>query len=300
MYAIKTDVGTTPWVRPASGVPQGGVGGPFLFLLVTVSLAFYIRRTYPDMAPCPLQTTLLAFANDMAVVTATACQPLSTTPDPTRATKVLHAITNYLEGNQLLVHNLKSATMVHNAPPPPLRPGDPPMNPVNTAIYLGVQQAATTNGVTLPANLIGQLTRTLVIARIVALSTQALAYFLQAVLNAAIGFQALHLTHLQHMLQAATTTVRRAWIIRGHPPTLLPATVRAASPPYYGEITDHLVNNAYTAHTAAHLHRLMLNHEPVLREVFTLTLRENQYHRNTSAKYILHQHGPPTKVGTRV
>ena len=25
MYAIKTDVGTTRWVRPASGVPQGGV-----------------------------------------------------------------------------------------------------------------------------------------------------------------------------------------------------------------------------------------------------------------------------------
>ena len=31
MYAIKSDVGTTPWVRPASGVPQGGAEGPFLF-----------------------------------------------------------------------------------------------------------------------------------------------------------------------------------------------------------------------------------------------------------------------------
>ena len=138
------------------------------------------------------------------------------------------------------------------------------MNPVNTATYLGVQQAATAGGVTLPPNLIRQLTRTLVIARITALSTQAsglashkrrrsvqklstqaLAYFLQAVLNAAIGFQALHLKHPQHMLQAATTTVRRAWTIHGHRPTSLPATVRAASPPYYGDNTDHLVNNAY-------------------------------------------------------
>ena len=75
-----------------------------------------------------------------------------------------------------------------------------PMNPVNTATYLGVQQAATAGRVSLPPNLIRQLTRTLVIARITALSTQALAYFLQAVLNAAIGFQALHLTHPQHML----------------------------------------------------------------------------------------------------
>ena len=178
MYTIKTDVGTTPWVHPASGVPQGGAEGPFLFLLFTLPLAFDIRRTYPDVAPYPLRTTLLAFADDMAVVTATTRQPLPTTPDPTRATKVLHVVTTYLEGNQLLVHNVKSATMVHKAPPPPLCPGDPPMNPVNTAIYLGVQQAATAGGVTLPPNLIQQLTQTLVIARITSLSSQALAYFL--------------------------------------------------------------------------------------------------------------------------
>ena len=48
------------------------------------------------------------------------------------------------------MRNLKSVTMVHNAPPPPLRPGDPPLNPVITATYLGIQQAATTNEVTLP------------------------------------------------------------------------------------------------------------------------------------------------------
>ena len=196
------------------------------------------------------------------MVTAAARQPLPTTPDPTRATKALHVVTTYLEGNQLLVHNVKSATMVHNAPPPPLRPGDPPMNPVNTATYLGVQQAATAGGVTLPRNLVRQLTRTLVIARIKALPTQALAYFLQAVLNAAIGFQALHLTHPPHMLQGAATTVPRGWTIHGHRPTSLPATVRAASPTYYRDNSDHLVNNAYTAHTAAHLHRLMHNHEP--------------------------------------
>ena len=188
----------------------------------------------------------------------------------------------------MLVHNVKSATMVHNAPPPPLCPGNQPMNPVNKATYLGVQQAANASGVTLPPNLIRELTRTLVIARIVAPSTKALAYFLQAVLNAGTGFQALHPTHPQHMVQAAATTVRRAWTIHGHQPTSLPAAVRAVSPPYYGENTDHLVNNVYTAHTATHLHRFMHNHEPEVREVFTLTLREAQYHRNTCPEYILH------------
>ena len=58
-YAVKTNVGTTPWVPPASGVPQGGAEGPFLFLLVTLPLAFYIRRTYPDVAPYTLRTTLV-------------------------------------------------------------------------------------------------------------------------------------------------------------------------------------------------------------------------------------------------
>ena len=41
-YAINTDVGASPWVHPASGVPQGGAEDPFLFLLVTLLLAFYI------------------------------------------------------------------------------------------------------------------------------------------------------------------------------------------------------------------------------------------------------------------
>ena len=90
------------------------------------------------------------------------------------------------------------------------------MNPVSTDTYPGIQQAANTNEVTLPSNLIRQLTRTLVIARIRALSNQALAYFLQAVLNAAIGFQALHLTHPQQMLQQAPAKVRQAWTFHGH------------------------------------------------------------------------------------
>ena len=61
MYAVKTDVGTTPWVHPTSVVPQGGAQGRILFQLVTLLLAFYIRCTYLDVAPYPLRTTLLAF-----------------------------------------------------------------------------------------------------------------------------------------------------------------------------------------------------------------------------------------------
>ena len=53
MYAVKTDVGTTPWGHPTSGVPQGVAEGPFFSLLIILLLAFHIRRTYPDVAPYP-------------------------------------------------------------------------------------------------------------------------------------------------------------------------------------------------------------------------------------------------------
>ena len=70
------------------------------------------------------------------------------------------------------------------------------------------------------------LMRTLLIARIPALSTKALAYFLPALLNAAIGFEAL--THPKQMLHEAVMTVRRPW------PTSLRTETREASAPYHG------------------------------------------------------------------
>ena len=45
LYAVQTVVSTTPWTHPSSRVPQGGTEGPFLFLVVTLPLAFYIPRT---------------------------------------------------------------------------------------------------------------------------------------------------------------------------------------------------------------------------------------------------------------
>ena len=136
---------------------------------------------------------------------------------------------------------------------------------------------------------------TLVIARIRALSSQALAYILQAVLNAAIGSQALHLLHPKHMLKGAVTMVQRTWAIHGQGPRSLPAQVFEALAPYYGDGTNYLVHSAYTAQTAARLHRLMHNQEPEVREVFTLTLQEAQHQRNMCPQYILHQPGLPTR-----
>ena len=62
----------------------------------------------------------------MVVVTTAARQPLANAQDNTRANEVLHDVTNYLESNKLLVHNVESATMAHNAPPLHLCPREPP------------------------------------------------------------------------------------------------------------------------------------------------------------------------------
>ena len=92
LYAVQTDIGTTPWTHPTSGVPQGGAEDPFLFLLVTLPLTFYIRRTYPDVAPYPLRTTLLAFADDMGFVPPPPANPSrtpQTTSGPTRYSTIV-------------------------------------------------------------------------------------------------------------------------------------------------------------------------------------------------------------------
>ena len=50
LYAIQTDLGTTPWTPSTSGISQVGAEGLFLFLLFTLPVAFYIRRTYHNVA----------------------------------------------------------------------------------------------------------------------------------------------------------------------------------------------------------------------------------------------------------
>ena len=70
--------------------------------------------------------------------------------------------------------------------------------------------------------------------------------------------------------------------------------VREVLAPYSWDDTDHLVHNAYTAHTAAHLHYLMQNHEQEVREVFTWTLWETRPRRNRCVQYILQKTVPPS------
>ena len=62
----------------------------------------------------------------------------------------------------------------------------------------------------LPSKLEGRLARLPQLARGDLLSTQGLVYFMEAVLNAAIGYQAVHLPHPQDALRHAQQQVTKA------------------------------------------------------------------------------------------
>ena len=76
LYAVITAAGLAPWTGTDSRVPQGGAKGPFLYLFVTLLLAFVLPRLYPGYAPYPLRSPLINFADDNLLTTAARhCDP---------------------------------------------------------------------------------------------------------------------------------------------------------------------------------------------------------------------------------
>ena len=120
------------------------------------------------------------------------------------------------------------------------------------------------------------------------------------VLNASIGFQALHLTHPTTALQPATRAVTKAWAAHRGWPTSIPTRAIHAAWPHYGDAIGDEVKAAYTRHTALLLHRMTQNHSPEVREVATIRLPAAQEARNTYPRWILRQTGMPTSINTRL
>ena len=176
------------------------------------------------------------------------------------------------------------------------------MQVVTTTTHLGVVQAANPEDATLPPKLQSHLAHLPRYAspttKALSLSHQSLAYYLTGVLNASIGFQALHLTHPTTALQPATRAVTRAWAAHGGWPTSIPTRAIRAAWPHYGDAIGDEVKAAYTRHTALLLHRMTHNHSPEVREVTAIRLQAAQRARNTCPRWVLHQTGMPTNMNT--
>ena len=100
--------------------------------------------------------------------------------------------------------------LLYGTPTPNIRKGEA-LHLEDTTVHLAVTQATRHHHITLPSKLEGRLARLPQLPRGDLLSTQGLAYFMEAVLNAAIGYQALQLPHPQDALRHARQQLTKAW-----------------------------------------------------------------------------------------
>ena len=301
LYAVITAAGLTPWTGTDSGVPQVGAAGPFLYLLVTLPLAFELARVYPGYAPYPLRSPLINFWDDNLLTTATRPRDPENAGLPTTTTEasaILQLTTTYLDAHQLLVHPRKLVGVADIGTPAPNILKGEPLHMEDTTIHLGVTQATRHHHITLQSKLEGPLARLPQLARGDLLSTQGLVYFMKVVLYAAIGYQALRLPHPQDALRHARQQVTKAWGQHGGWPTSFPKEAMKAHWRYYGDNTGALVDTAYAKHAAHLVHRVTHSHQPEVRKAAALRIEEAQMARNTCPGWIQAQHGVPTSVGT--
>ena len=303
LYAVITAAGLTPWTGTDSGVPQGGAEGPFLYLLITLPLAFELAQVYLGYAPYPLRSPLINFAHDNFLTTATRHRDPENAGLPTtteQASAILQLTKTYLDAHQLLVHPRKSVGLADTGTPTPqIRKGEP-VHLEDTTVLPGVKQATRHHHITIPSKLEGRLARLPQLARGDLLCMQGLAYSMEAVLIAAIGYQAVHLPHPQDALHHTQQHVTNAWAQHGGWPTSFSKEAMMAHWRYYGDNTGALVDMAYAKHAAHLLHRVAHNHQPEVREAAAIRIKEAQMARNTCPWWILAQHGVPTSVGTSI
>ena len=133
------------------------------------------------------------------------------------------------------------------------------------AVVLGHVQAMEAEGVKLPEKLLWGFRVRRVVLRNHPPSVQTPLHYLRAVLNAAIGYQGMHLPYWRGQLDGVEGEVRR--LIRGYEgiPTEVPWCVLRSPTAYYGEEMP-TAEEAYRAHTARTLSRMCHSQEGVVRQ----------------------------------
>ena len=161
------------------------------------------------------------------------------------------------------------------------------LHPEDTRVHLGVTQATQHHNIPLPNKLEGCPAQLPQLGGGDLLSTQGLAYIMEAVLNAAVGYQALHLPNPQHDLHRTAQQVTKAWAQHGGWPTYFPKEAMMAHWRYYGDNSGALVNTAYAKHTAHLLHRMTHDQQPDVGKAAAVRIKEAQTDRDTCCRWIV-------------
>ena len=278
---VATGKGCTEWVAPGSGVPQGGVEGPFLYMLAMIPLMSWIARGYPQLARAPHTSSAQAYVDDAV--------PMAR--DEKAQQVVQDLMQRYRRDNHLVWSTDKSAVLRRGAEGGmALDVGDGVawLERAEEAVVLGHVQAMEVGGVRLPEKLLRGFRVMLVVLLHHLLSVQTTLYYQRAVLNAAMGYQGMHLPYWRGQLEEVEGEVRR--LIRGSEgiPTEIPRSVLRSPTAYYGEGMP-TAGEAYRALSARTLSRMCHNQEEVVQQVCYHAITEVQEEENMCPRYVWHR-----------
>ena len=206
-YTVATGKGCTEWVTPGSGMPQGGMEGPFLYLLAMLPLMSWIARENPQLARAPHTSPAQAYVDDAV--------PMAR--DEKAQQVVQDLMQRYGRDNHLVRSAEKSAVLRRGGEEGmALDVGDGVawLERAEEAVVLGHVQAMEARGVRLPDKLVRGFRALLVVLRHHPPSVQTTLYYLRAVLNAAVGYQGMYLPYWREQLEEVEGEVRR--LIRGY------------------------------------------------------------------------------------
>ena len=280
-YTVATGKGCTEWVTPGSGVPQGGVEGPFLYMLAMLPLMSWIAREYPQLGRAPHMSPVQAYVDDAV--------PMA--QDEKDQQVVQDLMQRYRRDNHLVWISEKSAVLRRGGEGGiALDVGDGVawLERADEAVVLVHVQAMEAGGVRLPKKLLRGFREIMVVLWHHPPSVQKTPYYLRALLNAAIRYQGMHLPYWRGRLEEVEGEVRR--LIRGYEgiPREVPWCVLRSPTDYYGERMP-MAGEAYRAHTARTLSRMCHNQEEVVQRLCYQAITEVQKEENMCPRYVWHR-----------
>ena len=227
-YTVATGKGCAEWVTPGSGVPQGGVEGPFLYMLAMLSLMSWIAREYPQLARAPHTSPAQACVDD--------AMPMAR--DEKAQQVVQDLMQRYRRDNHLVWSGEKAAVLRtggEGGMALDVRDGVAWLDRAEEAVVLGHVRGMGAEGVRLPEELLWGFRAMMVVLRNHPPSVQTTLYYLRAVLNAAREYQGMHLPYWRGQLEELEGEVRR--LIRGNEGVLteVPWCVLRSLTAYYGQ-----------------------------------------------------------------